>query len=132
MEWLAGGVTAPRGFLASGVAAGIKRVKKDLALIYSEVRCAAAGVFTTNRVKAAPLLVTAARVAKGVAQAVVVNSGNANACTGAEGYADAVAMGRLAAAALNLPEELVLVGSTGVIGERLPLEKIKEIGRAHV
>jgi len=124
MEWFAGGVTLPKGFLASGVAAGIKKVKRDLALIYSEVPAAAAGVFTTNRVKAAPLLVTAARLARGVAQAVVVNSGNANACTGEEGYADALAMARLAATVMKLPEELVLVSSTGVIGQRLPLEKI--------
>ncbi|MDI6631965.1 MAG: bifunctional glutamate N-acetyltransferase/amino-acid acetyltransferase ArgJ [Bacillota bacterium] len=125
MQWVEGGVTAPGGFLASGVAAGIKKTKKDLALLFSTVLAAAAGVFTTNRVKAAPLLVTAARLEKGVAQAVVVNSGNANACNGPEGYADALAMGRAAAQALNLPEELVLVSSTGVIGQRLPLEKIE-------
>lgn len=125
MQWVEKGVTAPGGFLASGVAAGIKKAKKDLALLYSTVPAAAAGVFTTNRVKAAPLLVTAARLKKGVAQAVVVNSGNANACTGPGGYADALAMGRTAAQVLNLPEELVLVSSTGVIGQRLPLEKIE-------
>lgn len=125
MQWIEGGVTAPGGFLASGVAAGVKKTKKDLALLVSTVPAAAAGVFTTNRVKAAPLLVTAARLEKGVAQAVVVNSGNANACNGPEGYADALAMGRAVAQALNLPEELVLVSSTGVIGQRLPLEKIE-------
>ena len=125
MQWVEGGVTAPQGFKASGVAAGIKRSKRDLALLVSAVPAAAAGVFTTNRVKAAPLLVTAARLEKGVAQAVVVNSGNANACNGPEGYADALAMGRAAALALNLPEELVLVSSTGVIGQRLPVEKIE-------
>ncbi|RJX21181.1 MAG: bifunctional glutamate N-acetyltransferase/amino-acid acetyltransferase ArgJ [Ammonifex sp.] len=125
MEWVDGGVTLPQGFRASGVAAGLKKAKKDLALLVSTVPAAAAGVFTTNLVKAAPLMVTAERLQKGAAQALIVNSGNANACTGAEGYADAVAMAGLAAAALKLPEELVLVCSTGVIGQRLPLAKIK-------
>lgn len=125
MEWAEGGVTLPKGFKASGVAAGIKKSKKDLALLVSAVPASAAGVFTTNLVKAAPLLITAERLRKGVAQAVIVNSGNANACTGPEGYADAVAMAKSAAAALELPEELVLVGSTGVIGQRLPLAKIR-------
>ncbi|MEW6574001.1 MAG: bifunctional glutamate N-acetyltransferase/amino-acid acetyltransferase ArgJ [Bacillota bacterium] len=126
MQWIEGGVTAPAGFKASGVAAGIKKSKKDLALLYSEVPAAAAGVFTTNRVKAAPLVITAERLEKGVAQAVVINSGNANACTGPEGYADALAMARAAARALKIPEERVLVGSTGVIGQRLPVIKIEE------
>lgn len=126
MEWVEGGITAPAGFKASGVAAGIKRSKKDLALLCSEVPAAAAGLFTTNRVKAAPVLITAQRLEKGVAQAVVVNSGNANACTSAEGYADALTMARAAARVLQIPEELVLVGSTGVIGKRLPVAKIEE------
>jgi glutamate N-acetyltransferase/amino-acid N-acetyltransferase len=125
MEWAAGGVTLPQGFRASGVAAGLKKAKKDLALLVSTVPAAAAGVFTANLVKAAPLLVTAERLRKGTAQALIVNSGNANACTGTEGYADAVAMAGMAAAALQLPEELVLVCSTGVIGRRLPLAKIE-------
>ncbi|MEW6182422.1 MAG: bifunctional glutamate N-acetyltransferase/amino-acid acetyltransferase ArgJ [Bacillota bacterium] len=124
MEWI-GGVTLPAGFMASGVASGIKKAKKDLALLVSTVPAAAAGVFTTNRVKAAPLLITAERLQSGQAQAVIVNSGNANACTGPDGFADATAMARSTAAALRLPEELVLVGSTGVIGQRLPVEKIK-------
>ncbi|MBC7104773.1 MAG: bifunctional glutamate N-acetyltransferase/amino-acid acetyltransferase ArgJ, partial [Firmicutes bacterium] len=119
-----GGVTAARGFLASGVKAGIKKHKKDLALIYSECSAAVAGTFTTNRVKAAPLLVTMSRVASGTARAVVANSGNANACTGREGYRDALLMAREAARAMNVPEEQVLVASTGLIGERLPLERI--------
>ena len=119
-----GGVTAARGFLASGVKAGIKRHKKDLALIYSEYPAAVAGTFTSNRVKAAPLLVTMSRVAGGTARAVIANSGNANACTGPEGYQDALLMAREAARALDLPEEQVLVASTGLIGERLPLDRI--------
>ncbi|MEW6173556.1 MAG: bifunctional glutamate N-acetyltransferase/amino-acid acetyltransferase ArgJ [Bacillota bacterium] len=126
MEWIQGGVTLPKGFKASGVASGIKKTKKDLALLVSTVPAAAAGVFTTNRVKAAPLLVTMERLQKGLAQVVIINSGNANACTGPEGYADAVAMAQMTASALRLPEEMVLVSSTGVIGQRLPVSKIKE------
>lgn len=118
------GVTAPRGFLACGLHVGLKKHKKDLALIYSEAPCSVAGVFTTNRVKAAPLKVTMPRVAAGRAQAVIVNSGNANACNGPAGEEDARLMGRLAAEALGLPEEMVLVSSTGVIGQRLPVERI--------
>lgn len=124
MIWIEGGVTAPKGFLANGMAAGIKKYKKDLALVVSQVPAAVAGVFTTNRVKAAPVLLTQSRVAGGQAQAVIVNSGNANACTGPEGLADARLMARAAAEALSLPEEMVLVSSTGIIGERLPVEKI--------
>ncbi|MBO8129506.1 MAG: bifunctional glutamate N-acetyltransferase/amino-acid acetyltransferase ArgJ [Peptococcaceae bacterium] len=118
------GVTAPAGFRASGLHVGLKKVKKDLALIYSEVPAAVAGVFTTNQVKAAPLLVTMPRVAAGRAQAVVVNSGNANACTGEQGLADAREMARSTAEALAIDEDSVLVSSTGVIGQRLPVDKI--------
>lgn len=124
-EWLDdGGITAAAGFLAGAVHAGLRRNKKDLALIYSETPGTAAGVFTANRVKGAPLLVSMPRVQAGRLQAMVVNSGNANTCNGPAGLDDAREMGRLAAAALNLPEELVLVASTGVIGQRLPLAKI--------
>lgn len=124
-DWLDdGGITAPKGFQASGLHAGLKRNHKDLALIFSEVPGAAAGVFTTNKVKGAPLLVTMPRVRAGLLQALIVNSGNANTCNGAAGLEDARAMGRLAAEALNIPEDLVLVGSTGVIGRRLPLAEI--------
>ncbi|KUK41433.1 MAG: Arginine biosynthesis bifunctional protein ArgJ [Clostridia bacterium 62_21] len=123
--WVGGGVTAAAGFLASGLNTGIKKSKKDLALILSEIPCAAAGVFTTNRVKAAPVLLTRERLAAGRAQAVVVNSGNANACTGPRGLDDARAMAAMAAEVLGVPEELVLVASTGVIGVPLPLEKLK-------
>ncbi|MDQ7792097.1 MAG: bifunctional glutamate N-acetyltransferase/amino-acid acetyltransferase ArgJ [Clostridia bacterium] len=119
-----GGVTSPQGFTASGVHAGLKKKDMDLAVLYSEVGFAVAGVFTTNRVKAAPLLVTMPRVAGGVAQALVVNSGNANACTGEEGLEDAYEMGRLTANLLDLPEDRVLVASTGVIGVRLPVNRI--------
>ncbi|MGQ9756004.1 MAG: bifunctional glutamate N-acetyltransferase/amino-acid acetyltransferase ArgJ [Desulfotomaculales bacterium] len=123
-RWVGGGVTAAAGFLASGLNTGVKKSKKDLALLFSEVPCVAAGVFTTNRVKAAPVLLTRERLAAGRAQAVVVNSGNANACTGPRGLDDARAMAAVAAEALGIPEELVLVASTGVIGVPLPLGKL--------
>ncbi|MFZ5901707.1 MAG: bifunctional glutamate N-acetyltransferase/amino-acid acetyltransferase ArgJ, partial [Bacillota bacterium] len=112
------------GFRASGVSAGIKKSKKDLALLVSDVPAGVAGVFTTNQVKAAPLLVTMPRVASGKAQAIIINSGNANACNGREGLDDARVMGSLCARALGLPEEMVLVSSTGVIGQRLPMDRI--------
>lgn len=118
------GVTAPQGFLACGLHVGLKKHKKDLAFIHSSVPCSVAGVFTTNRVKAAPLLVSMPRVAAGRAQAVIVNSGNANACNGPVGEEDARRMSALTAEALGVPEEMVLVASTGVIGQRLPVEKI--------
>jgi glutamate N-acetyltransferase/amino-acid N-acetyltransferase len=119
-----GGVTSPQGFSASGVYAGLKKKDPDLAVLYSQVQSAVAGVFTINRVKAAPLLVTIPRVAAGAAQALVVNSGNANACTGEDGIGDAYEMGRLTADLLDLPEDRVLVASTGVIGVRLPVDRI--------
>lgn len=122
-----GGVTAPKGFKAGSVHAGLRKkaAEKDLAVLFSEVCFAVAGVFTTNRVKAAPLLVTMPRVAGGCAQALVVNSGNANACTGEEGLEDARETARLAADLLDITEGRVLVASTGVIGVRLPMDKIR-------
>ena len=120
-----GGVTAPQGFLASGVPAGLKKNgSPDLALIFSREPASAAGVYTTNQVKAAPLELTRSRVEQGTAQAVIVNAGNANACTGAGGISDARAMAHSAASALSIPEEYVLVASTGVIGVPLPVDKI--------
>ena len=117
-------MTVP-GFLASGIEAGIKEAgKKDLALLFSEVPAVAAGVFTKNVFKAAPVLLDMKRMKKGVAQAVIINSGNANAATGREGYSDALEMARSVARRLGIGEELVLVASTGVIGKRLPLEKV--------
>lgn len=122
---ISGGVTAAKGFLASGVVAGLKKNDKlDLALIYSETPASAAGVYTTNLVQAAPLELTRSRVALGKGQAVIVNAGNANACTGERGLPDAREMARAAAVALNIAEEAVLVASTGVIGVPLPVEKI--------
>ncbi len=113
------------GFLASGVEAGIKEAgKKDLALLFSEVPAVAAGVFTKNVFKAAPVLLDIKRMRKGVAQAVLINSGNANAATGRAGYEDAREMARAVARRIGIREELVLVASTGVIGKRLPMEKV--------
>jgi glutamate N-acetyltransferase/amino-acid N-acetyltransferase len=124
-ERISGGVAAPRGFLAAGVSAGIKyKEKKDIALIFSEAPAAAAGVFTTNRVKAAPVLLSMARVAKGSAQAIVANSGNANACNGERGLQDARAMAEETARRLNISPGQVLVASTGVIGQPLPMERV--------
>ena len=114
------------GFKAAGMAAGIKKNGvKDLGLLYSEKPASVAGVFTKNRVKAAPVLLDQQRVKAGIAQAVIANSGNANCCTGDQGLQDAVAMARFAASGLNLSENMVLVASTGVIGAPLPVEKVE-------
>ncbi len=113
------------GFKAAGVAAGIKKKdKKDLGLMVSQVPANVAGVFTKNRVKAAPVILDRERIKTGVCQAIVVNSGNANCCTGEQGIRDAKTMASLAASELGISEDLVLVASTGVIGEPLPIEKI--------
>lgn len=132
-----GSIIAPQGFLASGVFCDIKRLgtgkgsnkgkKRDLALIVSEVPAKAAGLFTTNQVCAAPVKVCVRHLAasQGAAQAVVVNSGNANACTGKQGMKDALEMTRVLAAELHLPAEQVLVGSTGRIGVIMPMENVR-------
>ena len=114
------------GFKASGVASGLKKKgQKDLGLIYSEVPATVAGLFTKNRVKAAPVLLDMELIKSGVCQAVIVNSGNANCCTGEQGMHDAKTMTRLAASELGISNDLVFVASTGVIGAPLPIEKIK-------
>jgi len=130
-----GSIVAPQGFLASGVFCDIKRLgtgkgsqkgkKRDLALIVSEVPAAVAGMFTTNQVCAAPVKVCVERVKHGVAQAIVVNSGNANACTGRQGLKDAREMTAVLAKQLHLPETEVLVGSTGRIGVTMPMANVK-------
>ncbi len=126
MKKLDGGVTAPQGFSAAGAAAGIKKDGKDMALIYSESPCQAAGTFTTNLVKAAPVKWDQEVVSKGKAvHAVVVNSGVANACTGAEGLACCRETARKAGEVLRVSQDEVLVASTGVIGAQIPLDKIK-------
>jgi glutamate N-acetyltransferase/amino-acid N-acetyltransferase len=114
------------GFLANGVHAGIKADgSRDLALIFSTNPANAAAVFTQNCFKAAPVLIDMERIKTGVAQAVIANSGYANAATGPEGFADALSVSRVASRELGIADELVLVSSTGVIGQRLPLGKIE-------
>ncbi len=127
MNTIAGGVCAPRGFRAAGVSARIKNLqttKKDCALIVSDVPAAVAGVFTTNRVKAAPVLWTQGVCVRETSRAIFANSGNANACTGAQGLADAQATAEMVAEALDAPITEVCVCSTGVIGVPLPMDRI--------
>jgi glutamate N-acetyltransferase / amino-acid N-acetyltransferase len=120
-----GGVVAPLGFLASGVSAGLKpEGKRDLAIIAAEKTVPAAAVFTTNKVAAAPVVVSRAHIAGGAARAVVINAGNANACTGAQGQRDAAATAATVAEALGCAPGEVIVSSTGVIGVPLPVEKL--------
>lgn len=120
-----GGVTAASGFRASGVEAGIKHAgRKDVALVVADAPAAAAAVFTTNQVAAAPVQLDRARIRGGRAQAILINSGCANACTGETGMHNAEAMARAAAQALGIDERLVLVCSTGVIGVNLPMPRI--------
>jgi len=121
-----GSVTSPEGFQAGATYAGIKKEKGlDLGILASEVSCVAAGLFTTNRIKAAPVVLCQQRLRGGKATAVVVNSSCANACTGERGLADAVEMARLAAEVIGVSPENVLVASTGVIGESLPMERLR-------
>ncbi len=127
MKQSRGGVTAAKGFLASGVHVGIRKnkEKKDLALIWSEVPCAAAAVYTTNRVKGQTLIVTQEHLADGRAQAIIVNSGNANTCTGEEGLKAARRMAELVSQYLPVKTEDVVVASTGVIGQQLDVSVIE-------
>ncbi|MDH7602803.1 MAG: bifunctional glutamate N-acetyltransferase/amino-acid acetyltransferase ArgJ [Armatimonadota bacterium] len=125
MRAVEGGVTAARGFKAAGVRCGVKSSGLDLALICSEAECAAAGVFTTNAFQAAPVVLSRKRLESGCAQAVVANSGNANAITGERGLRDAEEVCAAAAAELGLDPEKVVPASTGIIGVRLPVERIK-------
>lgn len=121
-----GGVTAPAGFSANGILNSIKASRKtnDTALIFSEKRCTAAGVFTQNRVKAECVKLDKNHIKNGTAQAIIANSGNANACTGAQGYENALKEAEAVAKRLGIQTEDVLVCSTGVIGQQLPVEKI--------
>jgi glutamate N-acetyltransferase/amino-acid N-acetyltransferase len=130
-----GSIVAPKGFLASGVFCDIKKLgtgkgsnkgtKRDLALIVSETPATVAGMFTTNQVCAAPVKVCVERMKKGTARVVVVNSGNANACTGKQGMADAREMVSFTERALNFPNGSALVGSTGRIGVTMPMDNIR-------
>ncbi|MFR5521357.1 MAG: bifunctional glutamate N-acetyltransferase/amino-acid acetyltransferase ArgJ [Lachnospiraceae bacterium] len=128
MEIITGGVTAAKGFLAAGVEAGIKyQNRKDMAMVYSKTPCRTAGVFTTNVVKAAPVLWDKEVVeSEWEAQAIVVNSGIANACTGKLGYEYCRETAGAAADALEISPQSVLICSTGVIGMQLPMEKMTE------
>jgi glutamate N-acetyltransferase/amino-acid N-acetyltransferase len=129
-------VTFPRGWKAGSAACGIKAFtagasaipsgqKDDLAVIYSQRPCDAAGVFTTNKVKSATIVIDQLHLRQNRVQAVVVNSGNANACTGAQGYKDALLMAKLTADKLDLDPPQVIVSSTGVIGRFLPMDAVK-------
>lgn len=120
-----GGVTAPKGFLASGIHSGLKKKKKDLALIYSTVPATAAGVFTKNVVKAAPIYVTMEHLSNSKARAIICNSANANTCTGKDGILKAKTMAILQGNELNLQAEDILVSSTGIIGKTLEIDTIK-------
>lgn len=123
-----GTVTSPQGFLAGAISAGINEKatgKLDLGILFSETPCVASAVFTTNRIKAAPLVLSQQRLKKGKVGAVVVNSGNANAFTGEKGLADAAEMAKLAAEGIGIMPEDVLVASTGIIGLPLPMESIR-------
>ena len=114
------------GFKASGIAAGIKKNgRKDLGLIVSEVPAAVAGLFTRNRVQAAPVLLDRQRVAGGVCRAVIANSGNANCCTGEQGMRDATEMTAMTARGLGVPDVQVLSASTGVIGAPMPMDRVE-------
>ncbi len=136
LKALVGGVTAPQGWRAGTAACGIKAftagasalpgdARDDLAVIAAGTVCDAAGVFTTNRVKAAPVVIDQLHLQQNRVQAIVVNSGNANACTGAQGFKDALQMAKLTADRLDLDPPQVLVASTGVIGRYLPMEAVK-------
>lgn len=123
-----GGITSPQGFRAGATSAGIKKAKGslDLAILFSEVPCVAAGMFTTNRIKAAPVILSQRRLQSGRAVAVVINAGCANACTGEQGLSDAEEMAELVAQSIGISADDVLVASTGVIGEKPPMKKIRE------
>ena len=125
MKMIEGGVTAAQGFVAGGIHCGVRKNKSkpDLAMIYSEAPCAAAAVYTQNLVKGAPILVTQKNIADGAAKAVICNSGNANTCN-ADGEEKAQAMCDLTAQALGIAPQDVVVASTGVIGQVLPIEPI--------
>lgn len=125
MKTIKGGITAPEGFLASGIHSGIKKsAKKDLMLIYSKVPANAAGVFTSNKVKAAPIILSQKNIVSGKAQVIIANSGCANACTGEKGITDARQMVYAISSVLHVPFENILVASTGPIGKLLPMRNI--------
>ncbi|MCX4385005.1 MAG: bifunctional ornithine acetyltransferase/N-acetylglutamate synthase, partial [Clostridia bacterium] len=127
VEFIEGGVCAPKGFKANGIHCGIRKnaSKRDLALIISEKRCSAAAVYTTNLVKGAPVVVTKEHLQDGYAQAIIVNSGNANTCN-RNGVSIANRMCALVKRYTKIPKEDVVIGSTGVIGQKLTIDPVKE------
>jgi glutamate N-acetyltransferase/amino-acid N-acetyltransferase len=126
MKEIEGGITSVSGIRATGVASGIKATgAKDLVLIVCDEIATSAGTFTSNKVKSAPVLVSMERIKSGKAQAVVANSGNANACTGEQGLNDARRMAEIAGNELKISSELVLVASTGKIGRTMPMDKVE-------
>lgn len=126
LKKITGGITAPKGYKASGVKAGLKKSGKlDLAVVYSTKPASVAAVFTTNTMAAAPVAVSRLAVAKGSVSAVVINSGCANACTGPQGLVDAQDMAHITAQLLEIEDHEVIVASTGIIGVNLQMEKIK-------
>lgn len=128
MEIIKGGVTAAKGFKASGIHVGLRRnvEKKDLALVYSDVVCNAAAVYTQNRIKGNPIYVTQDHIRNGKAQAIIINSANANTFNGKDGLINAYKMAEFTAEKLSIKKEDVLVASTGVIGEPLKINLIKQ------
>ena len=128
MKEIQGGVTAAKGFEAAGVAAEIKyKGRTDMAIVYSQTPCVAAGTFTTNVAKAAPVTWDQELVKESdFVQAIIVNSGIANACTGQEGYGYCKETAEAASLVLSIPVKSVLLGSTGVIGKQLPMDRVKK------
>ncbi|HHZ05957.1 MAG TPA: bifunctional glutamate N-acetyltransferase/amino-acid acetyltransferase ArgJ [Clostridiales bacterium] len=132
IKYIDGSVTAPQGFTAGGICCSIKpnnKTKKDLAMIYCDTPCTVAGVYTQNLVKGAPILVTKKNISNGTAQAIIANSGNANTCN-ADGEEKAEAMCEIAGRVLNIKADDVIVASTGVIGQVLPIEPIQNKAQA--
>jgi len=125
MEWMSQGINAPKGFYCAATHCGIKRKRKDITMIVSEMPCTYAGVFTKNIVKAAPVTWNQQRLeANDLIKGIIINSGNANACTGTQGYNDTVSMANYFSHELGITKEEILVSSTGVIGVGLPMDKI--------
>lgn len=126
MQEIKGGITASKGFKATGIHCGLKEKNPDLALVYSGFPATAWGMFTTNKVKAAPVKLSLRKIRNSCAQAIIANSGNANACTGEKGLLDAAKMTEITAQELKISSDDVLVASTGIIGKPLPIDKIEE------
>ena len=127
-KFIDNGISTVQGIKSSGIHGGLKKVKKDFAVIYSEVKAATAGVFTENAVKAAPVLVTKEHIetSNGFCRAIIVNSANANACTGKLGFENAKEMTKITAGELNIDQQEVLVSSTGVVGVQLPMDTVSQ------